>query len=188
MVLYDDDKEDPLWDAVWNVAARKDSAGWTAEFRIPLSQLRYDVSGASGAVRPWRINFSRTIAATQPIAARLRFVKARDVGLAAGGDIRLKLPQSLTLTATVNPDFGQVEADPAVVNLSAFEIFFPERRPFFLENAVGFAFGKTRTFNDNDTPIFFYTQRIGRPPQRTPSGRDVVAAGLAAQTPILGAL
>ncbi len=233
--LFNDDDDDPLWDAVWNVAARIDSAGWTAEFRIPLSQLRYDVNGSFGAVRPWGINFSREIARhgeesfwvptpanapgivsrfgdlvgldslrppsrievipyvrtqleTQPAAARNRFVPARDVAVALGGDVRLKLPQSLTLTASVNPDFGQVEADPAVVNLSAFEIFFPERRPFFLENADGFAFGDTRTFNANDSPRFFYTRRIGRPPQRRPSGGDVRAVGLASQTPILGAL
>ncbi len=233
--LFNDDDEDRLWDAVWNVAAHIDSAGWTAEFRIPLSQLRYDVNGSIGAVRPWGINFSREIARhgeeafwvptpadapgivsrfgdlvgldslrpasrielipyirtqleTQPVAARNRFVPARDLAGAVGGDVRLKLPQSLTLTASVNPDFGQVEADPAVVNLSAFEIFFPERRPFFLENADGFAFGGTRTFNANDSPRFFYTRRIGRPPQRRPSGGDVRAVGLASQTPILGAL
>lgn len=233
--ISNDDNEDPLWDAVWNAAAHTDSAGWTAEFRIPLSQLRYDVNGTRDAVRPWGINFSRSIARngeesfwaptpadapglvwrfgdlmgldslqpasrielvpyvrtqvqTQPAAARNRFVKSSELGLAVGRDVRLKLPQSLTLTATVNSDFGQVEADPAVVNLTAFEIFLPERRPFFLENADGFAFGKTRTFNDNDTPSFFYTRRIGRPPQRTPSGADVVASGLAVQTPILGAL
>ena len=235
LYISNDENEDLLWDAVWNVAARTDSAGWTAEFRIPLSQLRYDVNGTQGAVRPWGINFLREIARhgedsfwsptpanapglvsrfgdltgldslrpasrvefvpyvrsqveLQPPAARNRFVPARDAAVAAGGDVRLKLPQSLTLTATVNPDFGQVEADPAVVNLTAFEVFFPERRPFFLENADGFAFGSTRTFNDNDAPNFFYTRRIGRPPQRVPSGGNVDAVGVASQTPILGAL
>lgn len=233
--LYNDDDEDGLWDAVWNVAARTDSAGWTAEFRIPLSQLRYNVNGAAGAARPWGINFSREIARhgeesywaptpanspgivsrfgalhgldslrpasrielvpyvrtqleIQPNSATNRFVPARNIAVAAGGDMRLKLPQSLTLTATASPDFGQVEADPAVVNLSAFEIFFPERRPFFLENADGFSFGKTRTFNDADAPTFFYTRRIGRPPQRVPGGGDVREVGVSAQTPILGAL
>ncbi len=233
--LFNDEEDDDLWDAVWNVAARKDSAGWTAEFRIPLSQLRYDVNGRTGAVRPWGINFAREIARHgevsfwaptpanapgivsrfgdltgldslrpasrvelvpylrtqlefQPEQARNRFVPARNVAAAVGGDLRLKLPQSLTLTATANPDFGQVEADPAVVNLSAFEIFFPERRPFFLENADGFAFGNTRTFNDNDSPTFFYTRRIGRPPQRRPGGPDVAEVRVAERTPILGAL
>jgi hypothetical protein len=233
--LSNDDDDDLLWDAVWNVAARTDSAGWTAEFRIPLSQLRYDVRGDAGATRPWGINFSREIARHgeesfwaptpadapgivsrfgdllgldslrpasrieivpyvrtqaefQPVDARNRFVPARKGAITAGGDVRLKLPKSLTLTASVNPDFGQVEADPAVVNLSAFEIFFPERRPFFLENQDVFAFGETRTFNGNDAPNFFYTRRIGRPPQRTPGGADIEAVGVASQTPILGAL
>ena len=232
--LFNDEDDDILWDAVWNVAARRDNAGWTAEFRIPLSQLRYN-AGAAGAERLWGINFAREIARhgeesfwsptpanapgivsrfgtltgldslrpasriellpyvrtqieTQPPAARNQFIPASRLATSVGGDMRVKLPQSLTLTATVNPDFGQVEADPAVVNLSAFEIFFPERRPFFLENADAFTFGKTRTFNDNDAPRFFYTRRIGRPPQRIPSGSDVAAVGVATQTPILGAL
>lgn len=233
--LFNDTDEDDSWDAVWNVAARVDSAGWTAEFRIPLSQLRYDVNGAVGAVRPWGLNFSRIIARhgeeslwsptpadapgfvsrfgtlsgldslraasraefvpyvrtqleTQPPAARNRFTPPSELGGAVGGDVRLKLPQSLTLTASINPDFGQVEADPAVVNLTAFEVFFPERRPFFLENADAFAFGDTRTLNSSDPPRFFYSRRIGRAPQRRPSGDDIVALGINAQTPIAAAL
>jgi Domain of unknown function (DUF5916)/Carbohydrate family 9 binding domain-like len=233
--LFNDDDDDSLWDAVWNVAARTDSAGWTAELRIPLSQLRYDIAGDVGTPRPWGINFAREIARygetsywaatpadapgivsrfgdltgldslrpasriellpyvrtqieTQPLSARNRFVPASAFGVAVGGDLRVKLPQSLTLTASINPDFGQVEADPAVVNLSAFEIFFPERRPFFLENADAFAFGQTRTFNDNDPPQFLYTRRVGRPPQRQSFGGDVSASDVARQTPILGAL
>ena len=226
---------DITWDAVWNVAARIDSAGWTAEFRIPLSQLRYDVVNGRGAVRPWGINFTRTIARhgedaywaptpadapgfvsrfgtltgldslrppsrteiipyvrtqleSQPLSARNRFVPGQKLAGAIGGDARFKLPQSLTLTATVNPDFGQVEADPAVVNLTAFEVFFPERRPFFLENADGFAFGQTRTLNDNDPPRFFYSRRVGRAPQRRPTGDSLQATRITTQTPILGAL
>ncbi len=233
--LFNDSDADDSWDAVWNVVARVDSGGWTAEFRIPLSQLRYDVQGTVGAVRPWGINFSREIARhgeesfwaptpanapgfvsrfgtlvgldslrpparvefvpyvrtqleTQPLQARNRFTPGQQLAGAVGGDARFKLPQSLTLTATLNPDFGQVEADPAVVNLTAFEVFFPERRPFFLENADGFAFGGTRTINDNDPPQFFYSRRVGRPPQRRPTGSDIVAVGVTAQTPILGAL
>ena len=226
---------DATWDAVWNVVARIDSAGWTAEFRIPLSQLRYDVVNGKGAVRPWGLNFSRTIARhgedaywaptpadapgfvsrfgtltgldslrppsrtelipyvrtqleSQPLSARNRFVPGQKLAGALGGDARFKLPQSLTLTATVNPDFGQVEADPAVVNLTAFEVFFPERRPFFLENADGFAFGQTRTLNDNDPPRFFYSRRVGRAPQRRPTGDSLQATRITSQTPILGAL
>ena len=58
LYLFNDEDDDILWDAVWNVAAQQDSAGWTAEFRIPLSQLRYN----AGAERPWGINFAREIA------------------------------------------------------------------------------------------------------------------------------
>ena len=233
--VSNDSDEDLSWDAVWNVVARTDSAGWTAEFRIPFSQLRYDVRGTAGAVRDWGLNFARDIARrgeealwsptpasapgfvsrfgtltgldslraaarielfpyvrtqleAQPLGNQNRFVPAQRASVAAGGDVRLKLPRSLTLTASLNPDFGQVEADPAIVNLSAFEQFFEERRPFFLENADGFAFGRTRTFNDSDPPRFFYTRRIGRAPQRTPGGDDVTAINVPSRTPIAGAL
>jgi hypothetical protein len=60
------------------------------------------------------------------------FYRANDAKPSAGADLKYGLPNGLTLTATVNPDFGQVEVDPAVVNLSAFETFFPEKRPFFV--------------------------------------------------------
>ena len=70
----------------------------------------------------------------------------------------------LTLTATVNPDFGQVEADPAVVNLTAFETFFPERRPFFVEGSGNFRFDMD--CNDGSCTGLFYSRRIGRQPQR----------------------
>jgi hypothetical protein len=82
-----------------------------------------------------------------------------------GADIKYGLTSNLTVDATVNPDFGQVEADPAVLNLSAFEQFFEERRPFFLEGAGIFNF---RTFcGDIDTGCrgLFYSRRIGRAPQ-----------------------
>ena len=58
-----------------------------------------------------------------------------------GGDVKYLVTNNLTLQATVNPDFGQVEVDPAVVNLSAFETFFPEKRPFFVEGGGVFGFG-----------------------------------------------
>ncbi len=88
---------------------------------------------------------------------------------AVGGDLRMAVGNSLTLNATVNPDFGQVEVDPAVVNLSDVETFFQEKRPFFTENAQIFNFGTEGAsdywnFNWYD-PKFFYTRRIGRAPQ-----------------------
>jgi hypothetical protein len=89
---------------------------------------------------------------------------------AAGGDVKLGLASNLTLDATVNPDFGQVEVDPAVVNLTAFETFFPEKRPFFIEGSQAFAtYGKSGAASNayyfRPEPILFYSRRIGRVPQ-----------------------
>ena len=89
-----------------------------------------------------------------------------------GADLRYGLPAGLTLTATINPDFGQVEVDPSVVNLSAFETFFPEKRPFFLEGSDVFSFGQINTQNDFGSQRYFYSRRIGRQPQRFPSGAE----------------
>lgn len=138
-----------------------------------------------GAVPLEVIPYLRSQVATLPPDPGNPFHSATTAESAVGLDVRMRLPKSLTLTATVNPDFGQVEADPAVVNLSAFEVFFPERRPFFLESLDNFRFGDTRSFNSSDPPNFFYTRRIGRPPQRRLSGDFV---DVPTQTPILAAL
>lgn len=96
--------------------------------------------------------------------------------LDVGADLKIGLSSSLVLDATLNPDFGQVEADPAELNLTAFETFFPERRPFFIEGAELFNFSYGREGN------LLYTRRIGaRAPiigatkltGRTPSGLSV---------------
>jgi hypothetical protein len=86
------------------------------------------------------------------------------LGASAGLDLKYGLSSNLTLDATVNPDFGQVEADPAVVNLSAFETFFEERRPFFIEGAGIFGFGP------GGSTQFFYSRRVGRPPTLSAEG------------------
>ncbi|HUP62973.1 MAG TPA: DUF5916 domain-containing protein [Thermoanaerobaculia bacterium] len=87
----------------------------------------------------------------------------------AGVDVKYGLTSSLTLTGTINPDFGQVEVDPAVLNLSQFETFFPEKRPFFTEGADVFRFGNgpanSRWGFNMWFPTFFYSRRIGRQPQ-----------------------
>ncbi|HEY2924810.1 MAG TPA: DUF5916 domain-containing protein [Candidatus Eisenbacteria bacterium] len=87
-----------------------------------------------------------------------------------GADLKYGLTSNLTLDATVNPDFGQVEVDPAVVNLTAVETFFPERRPFFVEGANLFRFGQSRSQNSFNTTIPFHARRIGRSPQLTLGG------------------
>ncbi len=83
-----------------------------------------------------------------------------------GLDLKYGLTSGLTLDATINPDFGQVEADPAVVNLSVFEIQFPERRPFFVEGADILRFGAGSGGFVFGAPQLFYSRRIGRPPTR----------------------
>ena len=201
--LYSDDGQgyDMSWDPVWDAAARRDSLGWTAECRIPLSQLRFP----NTPTQVWGINFNRYIRrkaedsfwswisqtdqgyssffghvfglANLPQPRRLEvlpYVNGAEERLASGTaanpfndgsrevgrvglDLKYGLTSSLTLNATVNPDFGQVEADPAEVNLTAYETYFEERRPFFVEGANIFSGGNQQ---------YFYSRRIGRPPQR----------------------
>jgi hypothetical protein len=227
-----DGNEDVSWDAVWEVATTRDSAGWTAEFRIPLSQLRY-ARVAHGTERVWGINFLRDLArrnertywsqippnypgfvsragelhglADLGVPHRLEilpytsakltrdpregsnpFYRSSVFNPSAGADVRMGLPAGLTLTGTVNPDFGQVEVDPAVVNLSAFETFFPEKRPFFVEGSDIFGFGNLNSFNTFGAPQFFYTRRIGRAPHRSLTD-DFSFADQPTQSTILGA-
>ena len=122
---------------------------------------------------------------TQPREAGNPLREARDPDAAIGVDMKYALRPGLTLTATVNPDFGQVEADPAVVNLSAFETFFAERRPFFVEGSGVFRFDLD--CNDGNCSGLFYSRRIGRSPRgaaEVPEGGYSLAP---AQTTILGA-
>jgi hypothetical protein len=229
-----DTNEDLGWDAVWESAARVDSAGWAVEFRIPLSQLRY--SGSEGE-QTWGIQLSREIARRSEIAdwsqirpdrngfvsqfgevTGIRGIRSarrlevlpytvarvtrepgsdddpywdRNAGFGSvGADVKYGLTSDLTLTATINPDFGQVEADPSEVNLSAFETFFQERRPFFTEGSdifsfdVGFPYGVRGAQFGNDQP--FYSRRLGRQPQGgAPGSAQFVDAPEA--TTILGA-
>ena len=85
----------------------------------------------------------------------------------AGGDLKLNLTSNLTLDATVNPDFGQVEVDPAVVNLSVFETTFSEKRPFFVSNSQYFSTGGFSCYfcSNVSSLSLVYTRRIGRSPQ-----------------------
>jgi hypothetical protein len=110
---------------------------------------------------------------------------------AVGADLRTGVGNNLTLNATVNPDFGQVEVDPAVVNLADVESYFSEKRPFFTENSSIFSsFGTEGADNfwgfNWSGPTFFYTRRIGRGPQGSvPDGASFSDVPLA--THILGA-
>ena len=216
---YDDSREDVTWDAVWDVGTRIDSLGWTAEFRIPLSQLRYpraaehtfgimimrdivrrserdswpiyrrsksgiasqfgEVSGLRGLGSPHRLEIAPyVVAKNSSVSQTTGFGRTQKQTL--GGDLKYGVTSNLTLDATVNPDFGQVEADPAQLNLTAFETFLAERRPFFLEGTGIFSFG------GGDGSRMFYSRRIGRSPQLSGRVSDPTA-DIPAATPILGA-
>jgi hypothetical protein len=231
-VLYNDGWDDNSWDGVWTGRAARDGEGWTAELRIPYSQLRF----RPAETQVWGINFRRDIARRRE-RSYLRIVPSTENGFVshfpdlvgieairpargfevvpyvtsraamtnppdgnpfddgseleaeAGADFRVGLTSNLTLNATVNPDFGQVEVDPAVVNLSAFETFFEERRPFFVEGSSIFDFGYGGSGNNfgfnwvNIDP--FYSRRIGRPPTGPLPGHDYAERPDAAR--ILGA-
>ena len=106
----------------------------------------------------------------------------------AGMDLKYGVTSNLTLDATINPDFGQVEQDPAFVNLSAFEQFLEERRPFFVEGASIFAFGGTGSYVQfGGTPQYFYSRRVGRAPQLSPAAPDNGFVDVPGNATILGA-
>lgn len=210
ILYYNDTGEDKLWDAVWEVKTRIIAEGWSAELKIPFSQLRFS---AKNELQSWGINFQRKIARKNELSywaptsqkvsgivskfgtlsglkdidepKRLELIpyisastthapitskadpyyNEYDMNGNIGGDIKYGLTSDFTLTATINPDFGQVEADPATINLSAYETYFSERRPFFLEGSDIFSFGGVRTYNWWGNPETFYSRRIGRKPQ-----------------------
>ncbi|MEO8227275.1 MAG: DUF5916 domain-containing protein [Gemmatimonadota bacterium] len=225
---------DETWDPVWETKARIDSLGWTAELRIPFSQLRYP----RGPDQTWGLQISRqenrlnelsqwsfwrrnesggpqrfghltgmAIAAAPARAEILPYVVGRSANRPRGDaldpfddphkldgrvgvDAKVLLTSSLTLSATVNPDFGQVEVDPAVVNLSAFETFFEERRPFFVEGSGLFSFGGLNCFfcSNVSSLSLFYSRRIGRSPQAAGNAFDAGPyADVPDNTAILGA-
>ena len=104
-----------------------------------------------------------------------------------GLDLKYRLASNLTLDATANPDFGQVEVDPAVINLTAFETRFEERRPFFVEGAEIFTFGRGGPRGSTGrAPQILYSRRIGRRPQGDVSP-DAVYSDAPVATTILGA-
>ena len=223
--IYNDGNEDSAWDAVWDVATRTDSLGWTAEYRIPFSQMRYATKGGGTfGILIWRVIQRYTETVTWPLYRQSRsgfasqfgeltgldslsspghaeitpYVVTKNVQVPAnagfarnqdvtvGGDLKYRVASNLLLNATVNPDFGQVEADPSVLNLSAFETFFNERRPFFVEGKGLFTFpvNCVVVVDCNTGEGLFYSRRIGRSPQLSGTYGD---ASSPTATRILGA-
>ena len=232
-VRYNDAWSDDSWDGVWEGVAARNAGGWSAEMRIPFSQLRFadrdpmiwginlerylarrkeeDFLGfaprnESGFVsRFWhleglqRIPRPRYVEVLPYVRGKVRYAPAdegdpffdgSEFTPTAGADFKIGLGPNLVLNATVNPDFGQVEVDPAVVNLSDVETWFEEKRPFFVEGEKIFEFGyggATSYWSSNwPGPTFFYSRRIGRAPQgelpdhdfsHVPEGAHILGAG-----------
>jgi len=208
---------DGSWDPIYQVKTTVDAEGWTAEWAIPFSQLRFPRGqdqvwgmqiwrtvnrlnelqmwsywGRNDQGGPARFGHLTGIEAPTSRGDRLEllpyvvaqaetnaevdaddpFAEETESKLRVGADLKYLLTSDLTLSATMNPDFGQAEVDPAVVNLSAFETFFPEKREFFIEGRGLFQYGGLWCFTCSNISSLdlLFTRRIGRVPQ---------AAGLA---------
>ena len=223
---------DESWNPIWYLATSRDAEGWTAEMRIPFSQLRFGKKDE----HVWGIQIMRHLfrknershwqfipqdsPGTVHLFGELRGIRdirpSRQVELlpyavaktqrfekepgnpfadgslsdaSAGLDGKIGLTNDLTLDFTINPDFGQVEADPSEVNLTAFESYFSEQRPFFIEGKNIYEFRPSRTvvINNLNSDQLFYSRRIGRTPHSFPSLADGEYADLPDATTILGA-
>jgi hypothetical protein len=147
------------------VARRDEQSNWSG---IPRNAGRFvsmfgDLRGLSDLTPSRRLEvqpYSLVRLTQKPGDAADPFYRPNAVAPLAGVDLKYGVTSALTLTATLNPDFGQVEADPAVVNLTAYETFFPEKRAFFTEGSDLFR-------ESAGGAQLFYSRRIGRPPQRT---------------------
>ena len=217
---------DSTWDPIWYLKTSVDDEGWIAEFKIPLSQLRF----ANRDELTWGIQIQRRLfriderTTWQPIdpnspgwvhlfgelnglkgikpqkqleiqpyvvGSAKKFPKeignpykedGNDLGGNMGVDAKIGLTSDITLDLTVNPDFGQVDADPSAVNLSAFQLFFREQRPFFLEGNNILSFGTSGGQNN-----LFYSRRIGARPHGYPEGDDVAYVDFPTNSRIIGA-
>ena len=225
------DVQDDSWDPVWYVATSIDEKGWTAEMKIPFSQLRYgrkeehvwglqvfrklfrkeeismwqfiprdapgmihlfgELHGLKNLATPRRIELlPYTVGRTERFE-RIPgnpFATGKLSGLSGGIDGKIGLTSNLTLDFTLNPDFGQVEADPSVVNLTAFETFFQEKRPFFIEGRDILDYRLMLDGSDLAQDLVFYSRRIGRKPRYYPSLDRNEFANVPDNTSILAAL
>jgi len=165
--------------STWPLIA-KSRPGFVSQFG-ELGGLRL----AGAAKRLELMPYSVAQVETRPVVAGDPYLKPRDPSATVGADLKYALTPGLTLTATVNPDFGQVEADPAVVNLTAFETFYQERRPFFVESSGNLQFDLD--CNDGNCTGLFYSRRIGRQPHVSPDAPDGGFVTSPTITPIIGA-
>lgn len=195
------------WNANWEGASVVCDSGWSAEFRIPFSQLRYNnIEEHTWGLHVWRwidnlkeedqwtllpvngppgvhnfgqmegvknIRSSRQVEFLPYVSTKVQYdgenenPNISDVRVIpnAGLDVKMGISSNFTLDATINPDFGQVEADPSELNLSAYETYYQEKRPFFLEGREIF------NFSVNGDQLF-YSRRIGASPRYSPDTDD----------------
>ena len=216
------------WNAVWEGKTHINlpDSSWTAELRIPFSQLRYnqlsddgiwglhvrriirrnnevqnwsmiplknnghvfsfgEMHGMTDLPKPRGIEFLPYVMGkyrNEPKIPGSPYQKGHSWGGNVGLDAKFAL-SDFTLDLTINPDYGQVELDPSVMNLTAYETFYDEKRPFFLE-------GKHILDFANGSDMMFYTRRIGAAPSYTPQGIDNINsfADTKDNVPIIGAL
>ena len=167
---------------VWGVGFRReikrkneqDNLPWTPKEESGFVSRFADLTGIRDIDPGRRIEFlpyAMGQAALSPAEFGNPFKTGRDAAANAGFDLKAGLKSNLTLDVTVNPDFGQVEVDPAIINISDQETYYVEKRPFFIEGSSIFDFGSggvnAGAAYGWTNPAFFYSRRIGRTPQGT---------------------
>jgi hypothetical protein len=231
-VSSDGDNWDASWNPIWFAKTHADDKGWTAEIKIPLSQLRYGnevekIWGIQVMRRIFRkeerstwqlipqnsgvwvsrfgelhglkdIPMHRQVEIAPYITAQLDkykkepgnpFAKGSDAKITAGLDGKVAVTNDLILDFTINPDFGQVEADPSQVRIDGFQNFFEEKRPFFIEsrNIFDYQLTGSNAGGDYDSDLLFYSRRIGSSPHGFPNITNGEYAKYPQNTSILGA-
>lgn len=226
-------EEDLAWNPIWYAGSHIHATGWTAEMKIPLSQLRF--SNAESQV--WGLQVQRRILRNEELSVWQRvpqdapgwvsefgllqdivsvkpqrqleiqpflvgstktfekepqnpFRNSYPVDANVGLDGKVGITNDITLDFTINPDFGQVEADPAAIALDGFQLFFKEQRPFFIENKnlFDYRFSAPIIGSSYSSDNLFYSRRIGRRPQGAVSAAPNEYVNTPQQTTILGAV
>lgn len=223
---------DTNWNPIWEAATNIDSLGWTAEVRIPFSQLRYgnqaepiwglqvqrrifrfeersswqsipkssggwvsefgELHGLRGLPTNTQIELAPyVVAQTERFEAQPGnpYADGSRNKFTAGIDGKFSITRDVILDFTVNPDFGQVEADPGSIRLDGYEVFFEERRPFFVEsrNLFDYRITGSQAGGGNNSDVLFYSRRIGGSPHAFPDLSEGEYADIPSFTSILGA-
>ncbi|HEX8461274.1 MAG TPA: DUF5916 domain-containing protein, partial [Segetibacter sp.] len=231
-VSNDGNNWDGNWNPIWFAKTHVDSTGWTAEIKIPFSQLRY----GNEVDKIWGFQINRRLFRKEersiwqpipqssgvwvsrfgelhglkniPVHKQVEvapyvtiqtdkykkqngnpFAKGTDTRLTAGMDGKIAITNDLILDYTINPDFGQVEADPSQVRIDGFQNFFEERRPFFIEsrNIFDYQLTGSNAGGDYDSDLLFYSRRIGSSPHGNPGIGNGEYIKYPQNTSILGA-